>query len=155
MNDINEILADHPFSDGLDERIVQMVGGFAKSVSFSGGEYVFREGEGAENFYLIREGHVALEMFAPGKGPLTFMTLKGGDLLGVSWLVPPYCWAYDARAIEKTRAIAFNAKELRDQCEADHHVGYELLKRFISPLIQRLHSARVQSANVFHVGEDQ
>lgn len=149
MNSIEQSLADHPFAQDLEPNIISMVAACGKQVDFSADDYIFREGESADQFYLIQQGAVALEMFSPGHGIFTFVTLKDGQLLGVSWLAPPYRWAFDARAIEPTQAIAFNASQLRDQCESDHHVGYELLKRFIEPLIQRMQAARVQSADLY------
>ena len=110
---------------------------------------MFREGENADQFYLVRHGTVALEMYAPGRGAFTFLTVKSGEILGATSLLPPYRWSYDARAVELTRAIAFDAKCLRDKCEADHHVGYEMMKRFVLPLIERLQMARLQSAGIY------
>lgn len=149
MRNIAEILRQHPFTEGLEDEIVTLIAGCAKNVVFQAEEYAFREGEGAEYFYLIRHGTVALEMFAPGRGPFTFLTVKSGEILGASWLIPPYRWNYDARAVELTRAIAFECRCLRDKCEEDHHVGYEMMKRFIPPLVERLQMARLQSADLY------
>ena len=149
MKELTELLHQHPFTQGLDDETLKLIAGCAKNVVFQADDYVFREGGSADYFYLIRHGTVALEMFAPGKGPFTFLTLKSGEILGASWLIPPYRWAYDARAVELTRAIAFECPCLRDKCEVDHHVGYEMMKRFIPPLIERLQTARIQSADLF------
>ena len=77
----------------------------------------FQEGKEANTRYLIREGKVALEVVAPGHGSLTIETLGGGDMLGWSWLIPPYRSRFDARAVEMTRAIALDGKCLRAKCE--------------------------------------
>ncbi len=153
MKSIAQMLTEHPFAKGLEDAIIEKIAGCARNVSFDANEYVLREGGPASHFYLIRRGHVALEMFAPGRGPVTFISLKGGELLGVSWLLPPYRWSYDARTVEPTRAIEFDAQCLRDKCEADHHLGYEMMKRFIGPLTQRLQAARMQSADMFGSGD--
>lgn len=145
MIDIEEMLRQHPFAQALDDAIVALIAGCAKNTAFQAGDYLFREGAAADCFYLIRHGAVALETFAPGRGACAFLTVKAGEILGADWLVPPYRSSFDARAIELTRAIAFDGKCLRDKCEADHHVGYEMMKRFIPPLIQRLRMARLQS----------
>ncbi len=152
MIEIADILRQHPFTQGLDEDIVDLIAGCAKNVVFREGQYVFREGESAEYFFLVRHGTVALEMFVPGRGPLTFLTVKSGEILGSAWLLPPYRYTYDARAVELTRAIAFQCDCLRDKCEADHHVGYEMMKRFMPPLIERLQMARLQSIDVYGQG---
>jgi CRP/FNR family transcriptional regulator, cyclic AMP receptor protein len=152
---IPELVRKHPFTQGLDDEIVELVAGCASNVVFRPGEYVLREGAPADNFYLIRQGTVALEMFVPGRGPFTFLTIKSGELVGANWLIPPYRWSFDARAVELTRALAFDAKCLRDKCEADHHVGYEMMKRFIPPLVQRLQMARLQILEIEGDGKPQ
>jgi CRP-like cAMP-binding protein len=149
MTKMVELVRQHPFTEGLEDEIVALIAGCAKNVVFQANEYAFRHGEDAEFFYLIRHGTVALEMFVPGQGPFTFLTVKSGEILGASWLFPPYRWSYDARAVELTRAIAFECKCLRDKCETDHHVGYEMMKRFIPPLIERLQMARLQSVDLY------
>jgi CRP-like cAMP-binding protein len=149
MKDIADLLNGHPFCKGLELDIISLIAGCAKNIIFKENEYIFQEGKVADYFYLIRHGTVALEMFAPNRGPFTFLTIKSGEILGASWLVPPYRWSYDARAVELTRAIAFDCTCLRKKCEEDHHVGYELMKRFIPPLIERLQTARLQSADIY------
>lgn len=155
MKKVSELLRQHPFVADLDKEIVELIADCAKNVMFRAGEYIFREGDEARSFYLIRHGTVALEMFVPGRGPLTFLTVKSGEILGLSWLVPPYRWSYDARAVETTRAIAFECTCLRDKCETDPLVGYEMMKRFVPPLIERLEMARIQSANIYGDTEKQ
>ena len=152
MKTIEDLLRTHPFTQGLDDEILRLIAGCATNVVFESGSYLFREGGNADRFFLLRHGTVALEMFVPGEGARTFLTVKSGEMLGVTWLVPPYRWAYDARAVELTRAIAFDATCLRDKCEADHHVGYELMKRFVPALVERLHVAQLQMADIYGPG---
>jgi len=149
MKEIDELLNEHPFCKGLEQDIISLIAGCAKNVVFKENEYLLKEGNNADYFYLIRHGTVALEMFIPGRGPFTFLTIKGGEILGASWLIPPYRWNYDARAVKLSRAIAFDCNCLRKKCEEDHHIGYELMKRFIPPLIERLNVARLQSADLY------
>lgn len=149
MKDTADLLNEHPFCKGLDQDIISLIAGCAKNVAFKENEYILNEGKDADSFYLIRHGTVALEMFLPSRGPFTFLTIKGGEILGASWLIPPYRWNYDARAVELTRAIAFDCTCLRKKCEEDHHVGYQLMKRFLPPLIERLTAARLQSTDLY------
>ena len=151
MKTLEGILSRHPFFDGLDPRYIELAVGCAANVRFNAGEVIFREGEEANNFYLIREGKIALEVFSPGHGSLTVQTLDDGEILGWSWLIPPYHWRFDARAAEVTRAIAFDGKCLRDKCEQDHDMGYELLKRIASILGERLDSTRFQLRGIYDV----
>jgi CRP-like cAMP-binding protein len=145
------IVREHPFFSGLDESFCDLVCGCAKNVRFDAGQYLFREGEPANEFYLLRHGRVALQITAPGRGALTFLTVGVGEIAGISWLIPPYRWTYDAKALELTRAISMDATCLRNKCEADHDLGYEMMKRFMPVLIQRLHATRLQMLDVYGV----
>ncbi|MBM3553885.1 MAG: cyclic nucleotide-binding domain-containing protein [Alphaproteobacteria bacterium] len=145
MKDIVALLREHPFARELGDDIVTLIAGCATNALFQKGDYLCREGAPADHFYLIRDGAVALETFAPGRGAFAFLTVKAGEILGADWLIAPYRSSFDARVVELTRAIAFDGKCLRSKCEADHHVGYEMMKRFIPPLVQRLRLARLQS----------
>jgi CRP/FNR family transcriptional regulator, cyclic AMP receptor protein len=149
MDNLEPILAEHPFSRDLDRRYLDLLVGCAANMRFDPGQCLFREGEEANQFYLIRDGVVAIEVFAGPAGQLTVTTIGGGEVLGWSWLFPPYRWKFDARATELTRAIALDAKCLRTKCEADHDLGYELLKRFAYMVEQRLDATRLQLLNVY------
>ena len=113
------------------------------------GKYLFREGGPADQLYLIREGRVALEIAAPGSGAVTFQTVGEGEIVGISWLFPPYRWTYDARAVERVRAIGMDATCLRNKCEADHSLGYDVMKRLVPILFQRLQATRLQVLDVY------
>jgi CRP-like cAMP-binding protein len=151
METLERILAEHPFFKDLSEPYLQLVTGCAANVRFDPNQLIFREGEEANQFYLIRQGRVALQLFAPDRGVITVETLEEGDILGWSWLIPPYNWHFDARALELTRAIALDGKCLRNKCEVDHNLGYELLKRFAHIIEQRLSSTRLQMLDMYGV----
>ena len=110
---------------------------------------LFREGDPANQFFLIRHGQVALEIGVPGQTPIVFATIGAGEIVGASWLVPPYRWMFDARAVLLTRAIGIDAACLRGKCEADHDLGYDMMKRFLPILVQRLHATRLQILDVY------
>ncbi|OGR83798.1 MAG: Crp/Fnr family transcriptional regulator [Elusimicrobia bacterium RIFCSPLOWO2_01_FULL_64_13] len=149
MRTLEPILAEHPFLEGLDSRQLQFIVGCAMNVRFNAGEHIFREGGSAEHFFFIREGKVAVEISTPERGPIVIETLGPGEVLGWSWLYPPYRWYFDARAIEMTRAIAIDGKCLRGKCEKDHDLGYEILKRFAKVIINRLQAARIQLLDLY------
>lgn len=146
---LQAILAEHPFAKDLDQRYLNLLVGCAMNVRFEAGEFLFREGEEANHFYLIRQGFVAIEVHAGSAGQINVATLGEGEVLGWSWLFPPYRWKFDARAVESTRAIALDGKCLRVKCEADHDLGYELLKRFAYLVEQRLDATRLQLLDVY------
>ena len=146
---LERLVREHRFFADLDESFCTLVCGCAKNVRFEPGEFLFHEGEAADQFYLLREGRVALEVAAPGRGAITFHTLNEGEIVGVSWLIPPYRWTYDAVAVDRVRAISIDATCLRDKCDADHDLGYEMMQRFVPVLVQRLHETRLQILDVY------
>ena len=149
METLERILGEHPFLKGMDEGHLKLITGCASNIKFEQGEFLFREGEDAECFYILRHGKVSLEVVTPGKGSLTIQTLGEGEILGWSWLVPPHNWNYDARALELTRAISLDGKCLRGKCEEDHDLGYEIFKRFSVIISQRLAATRMQLMDIY------
>ncbi len=151
METLEPILAEHPFLKGLEPRYIELIVGCASNVRFNPGQFLFHEGEEANHFYVIRQGKVSLEVFAPDRGAVSVQTLGEGDVLGWSWLIPPYHWHFDARAVELTRAIALDGKCLRTKCEEDHDLGYELLKRFAHIIMERLKATTMQLLDLYGV----
>jgi CRP/FNR family transcriptional regulator, cyclic AMP receptor protein len=149
MAGLERIVLEHPFFAGLGAAFAEAISGCARNLRVAAGEYVIREGEPSDEFYLVRHGAVALELHAPGRQPIIVATLREGEVLDGSWLVPPYRWAFDARALELTRLLGVNAMCLRDKCEADHDLGYELMKRFVGAIGEKLHAARLQALDVY------
>ncbi|MCP4384456.1 MAG: cyclic nucleotide-binding domain-containing protein [Hyphomicrobiales bacterium] len=149
MRGLERIVSEHPFFAGLDESFLDLVRGCAKNVRFKAGQMLFREGGSADQFYLIREGRVALEIASPLHGAVTFQTVGEGDIAGISCFFPPYRWTYDARAVDPVRAIALDGTCLHDKCEADHSLGYDVMKRLVPILMQRLQAARLQVLDVY------
>jgi CRP-like cAMP-binding protein len=146
---LDRIVAAHPFFAGLGPEAVGLFAGCARNVRFADGEYLFRTGSAADEFYLVREGRVALEIQAPGRGALGFQTVEAGEIAGLSWLIPPYRWVSDARAVGPVRAIGIDGKCIRGKCEADHELGYQLLMRVVPVLVSRLQATRLQILDVY------
>ncbi len=151
MKTLEPLLAKHPFFQGLEPRFVELLTGCAYNRRYEQGEFLFREGEPSNHFYIIREGQVAIEAHAPGRAPVTVETLGEGDVLGWSWLIPPYQRYFSARAVERTRAFALDAQCLRMKSDEDHDLGYELTRRFLVIIAQRLQAARLQLLDVYGV----
>jgi CRP/FNR family transcriptional regulator, cyclic AMP receptor protein len=151
METLERIIAEHPFFEGLDVPYMDLLVGCASNVRFDKGHYIFREGGDANEFYLIRAGKVALEVFGPNRKPTIVETLSEGDILGWSWLIPPYIWKFHARTVDMTRAIALDAKCLRSKCEENHDLGYEIMKRFAGVMQRRLEATRFQLLDVYAV----
>ncbi len=140
METLEPILKKHPFFKDLEQEYLDFIVGCASNVVFKEGEIIMKENDPADKFYLIREGLVAIEITRS----ITIQTLQGGDILGWSWLIPPYRYRFNCRAVEKIRAIALDGKCLREKCEKNHDLGYELLKRLTGVFTQRLEATRKQ-----------
>ena len=149
MHGLDVLIREHPFFKDLDPSFCELVAGCGHNVRFDAGDYLFREGDPADTLYMVRRGRVVFELSAPGLQPMRFMTVEEGEIAGVSWLVPPYRWHYDAKALDLVRAVAFDATCLRDKCEDDHDLGYELMKRFVPELVRRLQATRLQMLDVY------
>lgn len=149
VKSIDAILKECSFFAGLPDDILKLLAGCASNVHFDPNTYIFREGEPADAFYVIRKGQAALQICAPGKPPMTIGTVAAEDVLGWSWLFPPYRWHYDAVAMQEVRAISFDGKCLRKKCEEDHDLGYEMMKRFNQIIINRLQGTRIQLLDVY------
>lgn len=151
MENLERILARQPFLSDLPARHVQVLVGCASQARFDPGAFIFRMGEDANRFYLVRHGRVALELYTAERGPITIQTVGDGEALGWSWLVPPYHWELDGRVVAPTLALSFDAACLRGKCENDHDLGYEMYKRFTPVIAQRMQAARLQVLDVYRV----
>lgn len=149
MKDVKSLIVEHPFFAGMSEKYMELIADCGKNKQFAVGEFLLKEGEKANQFYVIRHGNVSLEAYSPGHGSITIMNIKDGSILGYSWLFPPYRVAFDARAITPVNAIEFDGSCLRSKAEQDHALGYELMKRFADIMLQRLQATRLQILDVY------
>jgi len=148
---IEDYLPEHPFFADMDPELIRLFAGCARNVHFSTGDTLFHEGDAADTFYLVRKGRVAISTHSPGVGGIVMDTAEAGDVVGWSWLVPPYRWMFDARASKGTSAVAFDATCLRTKCVADPAVGYALLQRVASVMLDRLDAARLRLVDMYAV----
>jgi CRP-like cAMP-binding protein len=152
MKNLESILGEHYCFKGLDKRYLDMIVEKASDVSFDIGESIFHENDKADKFYIIQEGIVALEAkLAEDRDPITIQMIGEGDVLGWAWLFPPYLTHFDAKIVAPTKAIAIDGEFIRNMCEEDHDLGYELLKRFAHIIQQRLQAVRLQNPNMYVV----
>ena len=136
-------VAANPFLAGMSAAHIRLLADCAMRAQFTADQVIFRKGEAANRFYLIERGKVALES-STGDDVVRIDEVGAGDLLGWSWIFPPYVWHFDARAIEPTTAIFLYGTILREYCEADPALGYELFKRMSEVMMRRLQAARVK-----------
>jgi CRP/FNR family cyclic AMP-dependent transcriptional regulator len=143
-------VALHPFLAGMNRTQLALLTDCAMAAHFKTGETILREGELANRCYLIETGKVVLESGGSVGEPLLIETIGAGDLLGWSWMFPPYVWQFTARGVEPTTAICFYGTILREYCEKNHSFGFELLKRISAVMVKRLQAAHKQMLS-FHV----
>ncbi len=149
MEDLKSSLAAHPFFADLAPKHLETIVGCAKNVRFNAGDFILREGEPADAFYLIKVGRVAVETYVPHKGPIGIDMVSEGEVLGWSWLFPPYRWHFDARALDLTRAIALDGKCLREKKEIDHELGHRLMTFFAQIMQEVLQATRLRLLDMY------
>lgn len=149
---IDELLSEHPFFDGMQPEWLELVAGCGVNVAYPPGATIAREGDEADEFFAVRRGRVAVEIFRSGSGPLIIQTLGPGAILGWSWLLPPHRWMFDIRALENTRAVKFDGTCLRTKCDELPAMGYEFMKRFAVVMTEQLSATRLQLLDVYGDG---
>ncbi len=147
MRGIDQLLQEHPFFAGLDD--VALLAGCAANRHVHAGDYLFREGDPAETFFVVRRGRVAIEVHSPTAGSLVIETLDAGEVLGWSWLVPPFRWQFDARAVESTDLMVIDGACLRGKCDDDPALGYALMQRVAQVMLDRLQATRVRLLDLY------
>lgn len=144
MDNLREIIAGHPFFRDVKSEHIDIIASGAVEAKFKPDEILIREGEPANRFYLIESGRVALHAHEPADGTVLIQYLDPGDVLGWSWLFPPFVWHFTARAVQPTRAIVLSGAHLLACAERDHELGHELMKRVAQVVIKRLQATRKQ-----------
>ena len=152
MQELESLIASAPLFEGLGARELETIAGCARNVRFASGQNLFREGDAADAFYLVRHGSVAIETFVPTRGAVMIETIEPGEFIGWSWLFEPYRWHFDASALTTVRATAFDGACLRGKCESDTALGYVLMSRFAQVLIERLQWTRLRLLDLYGNG---
>jgi CRP/FNR family cyclic AMP-dependent transcriptional regulator len=150
MENIEPLLAAQPFFQGLHPRHIHAVAACASRLNFTDGQFLCRAEDEVTRFYLILQGQVSVEIFSARRGPMTLQTMGEGDVMGWLWFnSKPYHWHADARAVGLTRVLGFEVSCLREKCEADHDLGYEIMKRYAHSLAVRFRVSSLQLMDMF------
>lgn len=152
MKTIDDLLREHPFFEDVDSATVALLAGCATLVHFHPGEALFREGEPADAFFILRSGRVSVQVHNPAGGPIVVDTVEYDEVVGWSWLVPPHRWTSDAVAVAPTDAIRFDAGCLRAKCADDPAVGYTLVRKITQVMAHRLASAHHRLLDLYGGG---
>jgi CRP/FNR family cyclic AMP-dependent transcriptional regulator len=149
MRTLDTLIVESPVFRGLDQEELELIAGCGQNVVFAAGERLFREGDQADTFFLVRHGLVALDQDVPNRADVTVETIGPGEIVGWSWLLEPHRWHFTGRAVELVRAVQFDGACLRGKCEEDPALGYALLSRFAGVLVDRLQATRLQLMDVY------
>jgi len=139
---INEYLSNHEFFSGLHKNYVALLCEFVSVVEINKAQTLFQLGERADKFYIIKNGCITMQIPALMGPTLEVQTLCSGQVLGWSWLIPPFQWHFQAKAEEESTLLEFDGIGILLLCEQDPRFGYELLKRFAALMSQRLDVSR-------------
>ena len=138
------VLAGQRFLHGLRAEQLDALATTASEVMFPAWHRIFADGGYVGSFWLIESGYVDLDVQVPGESPVIIGTVGIGGLLGWSWLLPPYQWAFGAVCVTEVRAIEFRAPAVRDCCAADPELRHELTRRMFEVLAGRLQDTRAR-----------
>lgn len=151
--DLTRLVSRHPFCEGMATDMIQLMAGCAENVKYPTGHSLFRHGEEAGSTYLVRSGRIGFYIPAPGRSDGPFETAEEGELVGWSWLFPPYRWHFDAVALTPVRVLRLDGTCLRNKCEADPTFGYEVTRRILLQAHKRLERSRMQALDLYGVHE--
>ena len=146
---IEEVMAGFPLCRDLPPAVVDELRGCARFRVYRPGQTLLTEGGAVDEIFMIRSGSVAIEVDPPGRGPVVIETLGAGEVVGVSWLLPPYRSLFDARARAETHTVVLDAVCLRGHCDEDHELGYQLMHQFAGAIRDRLQATRLQLLDVY------
>jgi CRP/FNR family cyclic AMP-dependent transcriptional regulator len=146
---LDAVIAESPVFAGLTQEQLEFIAGCAQNVHFEAGQTIAKRGDAADAFYLIRVGEVALDIDIPNKKSMRIDTVEAGQVLGWSWLIPPYQWNYDVTANELVRAVSFDGACIRGKCASDTELGFALLMRFSQVIVGRLQACRLRLLDIY------
>lgn len=138
-----------PLLDGLSGAQRSAVTAVGRIEDYAPGTRLFDESGDADRCWLIISGHVVVDTHIPHRGPVTLQSVGAGELLGWSWLLPPYRWHFGAAAVAPTRALVLDAGRLRALMETDPALGYRLTRMLLETLVNRLQASRLRLLDLY------
>lgn len=149
MKKIVDILCEHSFFQELSKEHLEFIAGCGKNVVFKEKQVIAAPGDAADEFYLICHGQVAIIQESPQHKPFIYQTLGDHEILGLSWLIPPYRWTVLAQTTQPTTAIALNGACIREKCEKDPTLGFKLMRHLVQILVANEHATRLHLLDVY------
>jgi CRP/FNR family cyclic AMP-dependent transcriptional regulator len=149
MKTILDLLKECSFFSDLSHEELEFIASCGRLVHFCQGEKIASYGDSADSFFLIRDGKVALSIETLVERPFLFKTLGPFDIVGLSWLIPPYRWTSSAYAQTEVKALAFHGKCIREKCEKDHHLGFKLMKHLLQVMVEREDALKLHLIDIY------
>jgi CRP-like cAMP-binding protein len=146
---IEPLIRQNPVFKSLNPEHIKLIVGCAANAIYNTDTYVFKEGDISNTFYIIRKGRIMIETYSESGEAIGIQTISDGEVLGWSWMVPPYKWRFNARAVEQSRLIAINGQCLREKFEHDHGLGYTMMTKFMEIMTDRLEATRLQLLDIY------
>jgi CRP-like cAMP-binding protein len=153
MEPLQFTIARHEFFQGFKPHHLKLFQDCVSDAHYGRDQFLLRQGQGAERFFIIRKGEVRLELITPESGSIPIQILEAGEIVGWSWIIPPYKSTFDARAVEHLHVLVFDASELRRKCEQDFELGYRVLQKFTLALSARFDGARAKLVE-YHIRQE-
>jgi CRP-like cAMP-binding protein len=138
-----------PLLSKLTNTELELFEALSREITAPDGTILFEEGADADSFYLIAQGKVALELASAGRSPMIIQTLGPGDLVGLSWLLPPHRWNWRARVVGESRLVVFDAVEVRRQCGENRDLALDVYQVLAAEMADRLHSTRLRLLDLY------
>jgi CRP-like cAMP-binding protein len=143
-DELIQYLQSHTVFSDLGSDALGVLVDHAEEKSVAAGDLLFKQDDTAENIFILIDGAIEVEVPSIMGPALVVQTLGKDDVLGWSWLIPPYRWAFEAKATQDSKVLAFDGRSLLQYCEEHTNFGYELMKRFTALMSERLHAARLK-----------
>jgi CRP-like cAMP-binding protein len=125
------------FFKGLSAGLLAQVARFSKRCHFDEGAVILKQEELANRFYILTCGRVLVECDAAGTR-VPIEELNPGAPLGFSWFFSPDKTHFTATAQTPVEAIFFYGVLLREECDFDAELGYELMHRTGEVMLRRM-----------------
>ena len=139
---ITEYLSAHEFFSEFSDDVLKFLCECSSTREIKKGHILFRQGENADKFYVVRNGRISILIPAIMGPTLEIQTLDKDQILGWSWLISPYKWNFQTRAEEDSELLQFDGTAILARCEQETLFGYELLKKFAILMSVGLNAAR-------------
>ena len=125
-----EYLSAHEFFSEFSDDVLKFLCECSSTREIKKGQILFRQGEHADKFYVVRKGRMSIQIPAIMGPILEIQSLGKDEVLGWSWLISPYQWNFQTKAEEDSELLQFDGAAILARCEQDPKFGYELLKKF-------------------------